>query len=210
MVLFVVLAGLLAYSPKAARNEAVVSFSGVVPSLAVTAETAPVVPDGLPKRSESGVGALFPWADRLYMVSYLSVPNYGAGTGLYEIDEDLNMLKIANHSSVYANRMLHHWTDSLIIGPYVIDAQRHVRTITDLLGVRIGACAEHLFKPATHIYMVSMDGPFYEVELSTLKATQLFDLVQELEIPVSKDPHTTGTTIRMPGYKIVSIRLERM
>ena len=121
MLVFVALAGLLAYS-NAARNEAVVSFSGIVPSLAVTAETAPVVPDDLPKRSESGVGALFPWADRLYMVSYLSVPNYGAGTGLYEIDEDLNMIKIINHSSVYANRMLHHWTDSLIIGPYVIDA----------------------------------------------------------------------------------------
>ena len=42
-----------------------------------------------------------PWADHLYMLSYLSVPNYGSGTGLYEIDEDLKMTKIANHSSVF-------------------------------------------------------------------------------------------------------------
>ena len=74
------------------------TVGGVVPSLAVTADTAPEVPAGLPRRSESGVGALMPWADRLYMVSYLSVPNYGAGTGLYAIDPDLKMEKIANQS----------------------------------------------------------------------------------------------------------------
>jgi len=174
-----------------------VSFSGVVPSLCVTADTAPDVPprpDGKPpiKRSEAGVGALMPWADRLYMISYLSVPNYGSGVGLYEIDENLAMRKIKNHTSVYANRMLHHWTDQLIMGPYVIDKNRGVRTIEALLSVRIGAMAEHLTKPETHIYMVSMDGPFYEVELSTLKATLLFNLVDVLNIPVSKDPHTTG------------------
>ena len=68
---------------------------------------------GLPKRSESGVGALMPWADKLYMISYLSVPDYGAGTGLYEIDEELGITKLMNHSSVFANRMIHHWTDQV-------------------------------------------------------------------------------------------------
>lgn len=133
-----------------------------------------------------------PWADRLYMVSYLSVPNYGAGTGLYAIDPDLKMEKIANHSSVFANRMIHHWTDSIVIGPYIIDAGRNVRTITDLLEVRIGAVAEHIVHPEDMIYMVSMDGPFYEVNLTTLKAKLLFSLVDKLAIPISPDPHTTG------------------
>lgn len=72
--------------------------TGVAPSLAVTADTAPSVPHGLPKRSEAGVGALMPWADKLYMISYLSVPHFGSGTGLYEIDENLEMTKIANHT----------------------------------------------------------------------------------------------------------------
>eukprot|EP01079_Euglenida_sp_SAG-EU17-18_P004876 gene4876-5025_t len=129
------------------------SFSGIVPDLAVTADTAPDVASGLPKRSEAGVGALMPWADRLYMVSYLSVPGYGAGTGLYEIDQSLAMRKVANHTSVYANRMLHHWTDTIIMGPYVIDKNRNIRTITDLLNVRIGAMAEHLTSPETKVYM---------------------------------------------------------
>ena len=101
----------------APMQQSVVSFSGIVPSLAVTADSAPDVPPGLPKRSEAGVGGLMPWADRLYMISYLSVPHYGSGTGLYEIDEHLTMKKVANHSSVFANRMIHHWTDSIIIGP---------------------------------------------------------------------------------------------
>ena len=126
------------------------------------------------------------------MVSYLSVPQYGAGAGLYEIDETMGMKKLANHSGVFANRMLHHWTDSAIIGPYVIDAHGSFRTITDLLDVRIGAMAEHLFKPETMVYMVSMDGPLFEVDLATLKATQIANLVDELSIPISKDPHTTG------------------
>ena len=88
--------------------------------------------------------------------------------------------------------MIHHWTDTIIIGPYIIDKDRNVRVISDLLEVRIGAVSEHLVTPETHVYMISMDGPFYEVDLTALKATQLFDLVQELDIPVSADPHTTG------------------
>eukprot|EP00937_MAST-01D_sp_MAST-1D-sp2_P003164 g3164.t1 len=168
------------------------AFSGVLPRLSVTADSAPAVKAGLPKRSEAGIGALMPWADRLYMLSYLSVPGYGAGTGLYEIDEQLSMTKVANHSSVFANRMIHHWTDQVVIGPYVIDAQRNIRVIETLLHVRIGAMAEHLHMPETHVYMVSMDGPLYEVDLTTLAATQLLDLVDALAIPVSADPHTTG------------------
>ena len=118
----------------------------------------------------NGIGALMPWADRLYMLSYLSVPGYGAGTGLYEIDEQLSITKVANHSSVFANRMIHHWTDQVVVGPYVIDAQRNIRIIESLLHVRIGAMAEHLHTPETHVYMVSMDGPLYEVDLTTLVA----------------------------------------
>ena len=55
-----------------------------------------------------------------------------------------------------------------------------------------GAVAEHIVHPEDMIYMVSMDGPFYEVNLTTLKATLLFSLVDKLAIPISPDPHTTG------------------
>jgi hypothetical protein len=74
----------------------------------------------------------------------------------------------------------------------VIDAERNVRVITDLLEVRIGAIAEHLTNPEDMVYMISMDGPFYEVNLTTLRANLLFNLVDVLDIPISADPHTTG------------------
>ena len=32
-----------------------------------------------------------PWNDHLYLVSYLSVPDAGNGTGLYRIDANLNV-----------------------------------------------------------------------------------------------------------------------
>ena len=43
------------------------------------------------KRSECGIGALMPWNDHLYLVSYLSVPDAGNGIGLYIIDANLNV-----------------------------------------------------------------------------------------------------------------------
>ena len=60
------------------------SSGGIYPGLAVTA-------DSVPKRSECGIGALMPWADKLYMVSYLSVPDAGSGTGLYEISSNFTV-----------------------------------------------------------------------------------------------------------------------
>merc|ERR1712048_782228 len=63
---------------------------------------------------------------------------------------------------------------------------------TDLLTVRIGGTAEHLFKPESMIYVVSMDGPLYEADVNTLEVRKIIDLVDALAIPVSPDPHTTG------------------
>lgn len=55
-------------------STATINSNGIFPALTVTAASAP-------NRSECGVGALMPWADRLWMISYLSVPNAGSGTG---------------------------------------------------------------------------------------------------------------------------------
>ena len=40
-------------------QQATVSFSGIMPHLAVTADTAPEVPGSMPKRSEAGVGGTY-------------------------------------------------------------------------------------------------------------------------------------------------------
>ena len=60
-----------------------VNISGVFPSLAVVAEHVP--------RSETGIGALMPWADRLWFITYPASPGTGKGMGLFSIDEDMDL-----------------------------------------------------------------------------------------------------------------------
>ena len=72
-------------SPSPSVQSMPLQINGIFPHLAVTAES----------RSECGTGALMPWADRLYTVTYLSVPHAGAGTGLYEITPDFTMNTLA-------------------------------------------------------------------------------------------------------------------
>ena len=167
-----------------AQSSSAISASGVFPSLTVTASTAP-------NRSECGHGALMAWADRLYTISYLSVPNAGSGTGLYEIDETMTQRLIASHNSTYANRLMIPKANVIVIGPYIIDESRNVRVFESLLGVRIGGMAEHLTFPESMVYMLGMDGPLWECDLLSLNCTQLFDLVSALDIPASQgeQPH---------------------
>eukprot|EP01062_Namystynia_karyoxenos_P005752 TRINITY_DN11990_c0_g1_i1.p1 TRINITY_DN11990_c0_g1~~TRINITY_DN11990_c0_g1_i1.p1 ORF type:complete len:508 (+),score=168.09 TRINITY_DN11990_c0_g1_i1:83-1606(+) len=163
-----------------------VQVNGIFPHITATATSEKV-------RSEAGTGALMPWADRLYMVSYLSVPKAGNGTGLYEIDPNMTMTKIADHSSCYANRLLHPGTSQIVIGKWVIDTNRRVREITGDLGDnRLGGCAIHLTHPESMVYLLGMDGGLWEVDItpsSPLKARYLFDVVKELAIPSGQQPH---------------------
>ena len=152
-------------------------YSGVVPSLCHKA--------GLgPPRTECGVGALMAWADRLWSVSYVSSRrNSGVDTGLYETDENLHMVKRPeSKTGVYSNRFIHFPSNQLIIGPHVIDAQRNVRTI-DGLDMRICATMGHLADPFNMVYMLGMEGEFYEMNVHSLKCTMLADLTEELDFP---------------------------
>ena len=59
------------------------NFSGVIPSLTMTADHFP--------RTEAGTGALMPWANRLWLVTYVAhMKGTGSGTGLYEITNDFD------------------------------------------------------------------------------------------------------------------------
>ena len=163
------------------------NISGVIPSLSVKADLTPA-------RSESGIGALMPWAGKLWLVSYVShKAGSGSGTGLYEIDENLSMRKHPESVvGTYANRMIHAPSSQLIIGPHIIDTEGNVRTIKDIQEHRLTATMEHLEDPANKVYFLTMEGLLLEVDVSTLKAKQLFDLVKELDIPQDAVPHFKG------------------
>ncbi|MFD6178743.1 MULTISPECIES: hypothetical protein [unclassified Isoptericola] len=169
------------------RVGAPVVISGVVPTLAVKADHVP--------RSETGIGALMPWAGKLWMVTYVAhTRTTGGGTGLFTVGDDLQLEKHpASVVGTYANRLVHKETDQLFIGPHVIDVEGNVRTITELVDVRLTATARHLTDPAGKVYVLGMEGEFFEVDARTLEVTQLFDLLEILDVrgyPHFKDCYT--------------------
>lgn len=167
---------------------------------AAAARTQSVTQDGVsigfkadtgPLRSECGVGALMPWADSLWLVTYNSHKR-GTGTGLalYRIDESLKTEKVHVHDGTHANRLVHSQSNQMFIGPYAIDMKGNFRFIEQLKDDRLTATIPHLTDPANRVYMLSMEGLLYDLDVSTLKATLIIDLVKQFGI---KDrPHFKG------------------
>lgn len=159
-------------------------ISGVEPSLSVSADIDTV-------RSETGIGALMPWAGRLWFITYVAhTARSGGGTGLFEVDEDFNIRKRPESVvGTYANRMIHAASNQLIIGPHVIDTKGNVRTIADLVEHRLAATMEHLDDPDHKVYFLTMEGLLFETDLDTLTSKLLFDLMKELDVPEGTKPH---------------------
>ncbi|MCX5683485.1 MAG: hypothetical protein NT049_07365 [Planctomycetota bacterium] len=153
-----------AAEPAAAKAERP-SFSGVYPQLAVTNGGA----------SESGIGAVVPWAGKLWFLTYPAHVFKGGNDKLYELDVALNL--VARPESVggtHANRMIHRESNQLIIGPYFIDAKGAVRAISqDVMPGRMTAVTRHLTDPAGKVYFATMEEGFYEVDVKTLAVKEL-------------------------------------
>ncbi|MBN2449732.1 MAG: hypothetical protein JXR77_05045 [Lentisphaeria bacterium] len=142
-----------------------------------------VVADAVPARTETGIGALMPWADRLWFVTYVAhKAGTGSGTGLFSVDAEMRLTKHpASVVGTYANRMIHRETNQLIIGPHLIDTEGGVRTFDALVNVRLTAVARHLEEPARKVYFLGMEGEFFEADVETLEVRRLFDLRRELD-----------------------------
>ncbi len=155
-----------------------------VTNVGVKADTGPI-------RTECGVGALLPWADALWAVTYNSHKE-GTGTGLalHRIDENLRIERIHIHNGTHANRMVHKESNQAFIGPYAIDFRGNYRFIEQLKDHRLTATMRHLTDPQNRVYMMTMEGLLFELDVTSLKATQLFDLVQGMKI--AKRPHFKG------------------
>ena len=157
--------------------------SGVYPHLAMVADQTP--------RTEAGTGALFPWADRLWIVTYVAhMEGTGSGTGLYEINDKMEIRKRPESVvGTYANRLLHGPSNQLIIGPHVIDMQGNVRTIDGVKKHRLAATMTHLSDQENKVYFLAMEGEFFEVDINSLETKLLFNLMDELNEPIGSKPH---------------------
>lgn len=144
---------------------------------------------GVGSDSETGIGALIPWADRLWAIGYVAHIK-GDGIGLYEISDDLSFRKHpASVTGTFANRLVHWESKQAIIGPHLIASDGTVRTFDDLAKHRLTSTARHLTDPANKVYFLTMEGLLFEADLHTLETTQLANLVEALKIPKNAQPH---------------------
>lgn len=140
-------------------------FSGIYPHLAY-----------YNNEGECGTGAVVPWNDKLYVITYGPHLPLGSSDKLYEITADLRQSTFPGSiGGTPANRMIHKESNQLFIGPYAIDATGNVRTIpyTAMQGRHTGN-ARHLTDPAGKIYYGTMEEGFYEVDVNTLQPTELY------------------------------------
>ena len=153
------------------------TVSGVAPSLAQ-------IGDFGPPRTELGVGALMPYNGALYVQNYNSHrAETGTGVSLRRIEEDFSMEKVPEAIGVdgtFTNRLVHFETGSLVIGPHVIEPDHTVHTVDELAQHRLCGTARHLTRPESHVYVLTMEGLVFELELSTREVVLLWDLNEEL------------------------------
>lgn len=166
-----------------------VNINGTFPHLAIVA-------DHQPNRSEIGIGGLMPWADRLWAVTYVAhLTESGGGSGLFEIDQAMNMKKRPESvNGTYANRMIHPPSNQLIIGPHAIDTQGNVRTFPQIGAHRLTATMEHLTNPKEMVYFLTMEGLLFEANVNTLAVKLLSNLLEEPQLGLRKGirPHFKG------------------
>ncbi|WP_144057694.1 sulfatase-like hydrolase/transferase [Novipirellula maiorica] len=128
--------------------------------------------------NECGIGAIVPWAGKLWMVNYAPHMPRGSEHKLFSVDPDLSKPMTVHPESVGgtpAGRMIHAESNQLLIGHHLIDADRNVRTIQPKdMPIRVTAIARHLKDPANMVYYIDMEGSIWEANIHTLSVTRLF------------------------------------
>ena len=156
-------------TPSAAPLE----ISGIYPHLAAFNGVGEFVSNG-----ECGIGAVVPWAGRLWFLTYPPHSIKGSNDKLYAVGPDMSLhVRPESVGGTHASRMIHEESQQLIIGPYFIDAKGNVRACdvkTQLVG-RMTAVMRHLTDPANLVYFYDMEGAVYEVDVHSLAVKKLFD-----------------------------------
>lgn len=167
-------------------EETLPNYSGIYPHLAYYNEEA-----------ECGTGAVVPWADRLWVITYGPHLPFGSSDKLYEITPDLQQIvREESIGGTPANRMIHNESNQLFIGPYAIDTDRNVRAISyEQAPGRYTGLARHLTDPEDKILIATMEEGFYEVDVHSLETTTLHEDGNVLR----KEGHTGQYSALLPG-----------
>lgn len=128
------------------------------------------------EHTESGVGALLPWANRLYFSTYLAMANDGAGTYVGYLDRNFVEHTVLRTDGIHTGRMIHRETNQALIGPCVIEKNGAVHIVSSLVSERVSGYARHIVSPTTKVYALTMEGKLYEVDLTTYTATLIINI----------------------------------
>lgn len=126
--------------------------------------------------SECGIGAIIPWAGKLWMINYAAHMPMGSDHKLYSIAPDMTMtIHPESVGGTPAARLIHRETNQLLLGHYVIDAKGKIRVISPKnMPGRVTAIARHLKDPANKVYYYMMEGELWEADVNTLEAKMLY------------------------------------
>jgi hypothetical protein len=180
----VVLAAFLWLPPLAAAKEAP-SVSGIYPHLTM-----------YNNEGECGTGAVVPWADRLWVITYGPHLPLGSSDKLYEITTELEqVIRPESVGGTPANRMIHRESAQLNIGPYLIDKNRKVRVLDPRkMPGRLTGTARHLTDPANKIYIATMEEGLYTVDVNTL------EFEEHIKDGNGQPKAGNGIDSKLPGY----------
>ena len=167
------------------------SVSGIYPSLAM-----------FNNEGECGTGAVVPWADRLWVITYGPHLPFGSSDKLYEITPKLTQtVRPESVGGTPANRMIHSESQQLFIGPYIIDAERKVRVIPpSRMPGRLTGNARHLSDPANKIYYATMEEGLYEVDVKSLAVKNLIRDGNGVKKGFNVETPLSKLNSELPGY----------
>lgn len=142
------------------------NYSGIYPHLAFYNHEA-----------ECGTGAVVPWANHLWVVTYAPHRPTGSSDKLYQISSDLQqVVREESVGGTPASRLIHEESKQLFIGPYAVDQDGNVRVISyEEAPGRYTAAARHLNAPREKIYIGTMEEGFYEVDAQSLESKTLYE-----------------------------------
>ena len=162
------------------------SFSGIYPNLAM-----------YNNEGECGTGAVVPWNNNLYVITYGPHLPIGSSDKLYIIDDKKNVIVYDKSvGGTPANRMIHESSNNLFIGPYIINNNGEITVIDPkIMPGRLTGMAKHLTDPENKIYYATMEEGFYEYDLNSNKVTELFtDVNLKSDSYLKQLPDWTGKT----------------
>jgi len=167
------------------------SISGIYPSLAM-----------FNNEGECGTGAVVPWADRLWVITYGPHLPFGSSDKLYEITPELKQIvRPESVGGTPANRMIHEESQQLFIGPYIIDAERKVRVIPpSIMPGRLTGNARHLSDPAGKIYYATMEEGLYEVDVKSLAVKNFIRDGNGVKKDFKVETPLSKLNSELPGY----------